>query len=71
MPIGPWWVYILRCADDTLYVGLARHLAARLGEHNEDDRRGARYTRGRRPVTLYLATPCADRREAARPEWRV
>jgi len=68
---GSWWVYILRCADDTFYVGLARHLAARLREHNVDDRRGARYTRGRRPVSLYLAHPCADRRTAAQLEWQT
>ncbi|HEY8600260.1 MAG TPA: GIY-YIG nuclease family protein [Thermomicrobiales bacterium] len=68
---GSWWVYILRCADDTFYVGLARHLAARLREHNGSERRGARYTRGRRPVSLYLAHPCADRRTAAQLEWRV
>ncbi len=68
---GRWWVYILRCADGTFYVGLARHLAARLHEHNVDDRRGARYTRGRRPVSLYLAHPCADRRTAAQLEWQI
>lgn len=68
---GDWWVYILRCADGTFYVGLARHLAARLREHNGEVRRGARYTRGRRPVSLYLAHRCADRRTAAQLEWRV
>lgn len=68
---GDWWVYILRCADGTFYVGLARHLAARLHQHNVDDRRGARYTRGRRPVNLYLARPCADRRTAAQLEWQT
>lgn len=71
MPTGRWWVYLLRCADDTLYIGLARHLAARLDQHNRDDRLGARYTRGRRPVALFLASPCADRRAAAQLEWRV
>lgn len=70
-PSGDWWVYIVRCADDTLYVGVARHLAARIRQHNTDDRRGARYTRGRRPVTLFLAAPCADRRAAARLEWQT
>ena len=68
---GSWWVYILRCADDTFYVGLARHLAARVRQHNGADRRGARYTRGRRPVILYLAQPCADRRTAAQLEWQT
>lgn len=71
MPIGHWWVYILRCADETLYVGLARYLAARVAQHNGDDRLGARYTRGRRPVTLLLASPCTDRRAAAQLEWRI
>lgn len=71
MATGGWWVYIARCADDTLYVGVARHLVARIQQHNTDDRRGARYTRGRRPVTLFLATPCADRRAAARLEWQT
>jgi putative endonuclease len=66
-----WWVYILRCADATLYVGIARDLQARLREHNGDAPGGARYTRGRRPVALLAACPCADRREAARLEWRV
>jgi putative endonuclease len=70
-PQGDWWVYIVRCADDTLYVGVARHLAARIRQHNTDDRLGARYTRGRRPVTLFIAAPCADRRAAARLEWQT
>lgn len=71
MPPGDWWVYIARCADDTLYVGVARHLAARVRQHNTDDRLGARYTRGRRPVTLFLAAQCSDRRAAARLEWQT
>lgn len=66
-----WWVYLLRCADGTFYVGIARNLQARLREHNGESPGGARYTRGRRPVTLHAACPCADRREAARLEWRV
>jgi putative endonuclease len=66
-----WWVYIVRCADTTFYVGIARDLQARLREHNGDAPGGARYTRGRRPVALVAAFPCADRREAARLEWRV
>lgn len=68
---GGWWVYLLRCADDTFYVGIARDLRARLREHNGELRGGARYTRGRRPVALHAAYPCADRRTATRLEWRV
>lgn len=66
-----WWVYLLICADDTCYVGIARDLRARLREHNGELRGGARYTRGRRPVSLHAACPCADRREASRLEHRV
>ena len=66
-----WWVYVLRCADDTFYVGVARNLAQRLREHNGERRGGARYTQGRRPVSLYAAHACADRRAATRLEWRT
>ncbi|MFA6432820.1 MAG: GIY-YIG nuclease family protein [Candidatus Paceibacterota bacterium] len=43
--------YILRCADDTLYVGCTNDLAKRLHQHNHA-RGGAKYTSGRRPVIL-------------------
>jgi len=66
-----WWVYLLRCADGTLYVGVARNLAQRLREHNGERRGGARYTQGRRPVSLYAAHACADRRAATQLEWRT
>ena len=66
-----WWVYVVRCADGTLYTGVAMRLLARLHQHNEDDRRGARYTRGLRPVALHAACRCADRGAATRLEREV
>lgn len=45
-----WHVYILRCADGTLYTGIATDVAARLATHNTG--KGAKYTRGRLPVEL-------------------
>lgn len=45
-----WTVYLLRCADETLYAGIARDLAARVAAHNAG--RGAKYTRARLPVTV-------------------
>ncbi|MBI3563482.1 MAG: GIY-YIG nuclease family protein [Gammaproteobacteria bacterium] len=65
-----WFVYIVRCVDATLYTGITRDIQRRLHEHNGDDRRGARYTRGRRPVELvynesYISRSLASRREAA------
>ncbi len=45
-----WYVYILRCRDDTLYTGITDDLNRRLEAHNSG--KGAKYTRGRGPVTL-------------------
>ncbi|HHJ19612.1 MAG TPA: GIY-YIG nuclease family protein [Gammaproteobacteria bacterium] len=59
-----WFVYILRCADHSLYTGVTTDIERRLNEHNGVLQGGARYTRGRRPVTLaYLEA--ADNRSVA------
>ncbi len=63
-----WFVYILRCSDNSLYTGVTTDCERRLHEHNHT-RRGARYTRARRPLTLVYreSAPCrssAQRREA-------
>ena len=47
----PWHVYILLCADGTLYTGVTNDLEGRLKAHNSS-KTGARYTRSRRPVVL-------------------
>jgi len=60
------YVYILRCADGTLYTGWTVDLAARLAEHNAG--RGARYTRGRRPVVLVYQEELPTAAEAMRRE---
>ena len=71
-PADPiWYVYILRCADGSLYTGVAKNLARRLDQHNGDDRLGARYTRGRRPVTLVYAEAAPDRAAACRREHAI
>jgi putative endonuclease len=64
--VEAWFVYIARCADDTLYVGVARDVAARLAAH--DAGRGARYTRGRGPLRLLAKRRCASHGEALRLE---
>ncbi|MBP9669344.1 MAG: GIY-YIG nuclease family protein [Candidatus Pacebacteria bacterium] len=46
-----FYVYILRCADSSLYTGFTTNLARRLAEHN-GSKKAARYTRGRTPVSL-------------------
>lgn len=65
-PTAAWYVYIVRCADDTLYTGIARDLARRIAQHNAGN--GAAYTRGRRPVTLVHREAATDRGSALRRE---
>ncbi len=63
------FVYIVRCADGSLYTGWAVDVDARLRVHNAG--RGARYTRARRPVTLLYSEPAPDRAAAMRRERAV
>ncbi|HKL63020.1 MAG TPA: GIY-YIG nuclease family protein [Woeseiaceae bacterium] len=66
---GGWHVYLLRCADGSLYTGITTDLARRVAEHNEG--RGARYTRGRLPAQLVYAEAAADRAAAQRREYAI
>lgn len=66
-----WWVYMVRCADTTLYTGIATDLQRRIGEHNDSNRLGAKYTRGRRPVALVYSEVCSSRSEATRREGTI
>jgi putative endonuclease len=63
---APWCVYVVRCKDGTLYTGVARDVAARIAMH--DAGRGARYTRGRGPLTLLATKKCATHGDALRVE---
>ena len=63
-----WCVYVLRCADRTLYTGIAKDVDKRVTEHNEDNRKAARYTRGRRPVELVYVESAFSHSEAAKRE---
>jgi len=63
-----WFVYILRCADDTLYTGITTDVARRIDEHNAGKAPGARYTRGRRPVRLAYAEEAVNRSAASSRE---
>ena len=63
-----WHVYILRCADTTLYTGIARDLQKRLRQHNGEQVGGPKYTRGRRPVSLVWSDVAPDRSAALQRE---
>ena len=66
-----WFVYIVRCADDTLYTGIARDVERRVNEHNAAGRLGANYTRARRPVALVYTEAVESRSSAARREHEI
>ncbi len=59
-----WQVYILECADGTLYTGVAVDLQRRVAQHNGERAGGPRYTRGRRPVRLAWSATAPDRSSA-------
>jgi putative endonuclease len=61
------FVYILECADASLYTGCTNNLEKRLKQHNES-RAGARYTKARRPVVLRYTETFATRGDALRRE---
>jgi len=65
-----WFVYILRCADGSLYTGIATDVTRRLSEHNAGPK-GARYTASRRPVELVYSAACESRSDALMEEWRI
>jgi predicted GIY-YIG superfamily endonuclease len=61
-----WYVYILRCSDNSLYIGETDDVAARLSRHN--DGRGASFTAKRRPVRLVFTEACVSREAALERE---
>ena len=67
--MGIWHVYIVRCADRTLYTGVATDVAARVAKHNAGT--GAKYTRGRRPVTLVYSESAGERGAALKREHAI
>jgi len=72
MPIlTMWYVYLLRCADNSLYAGITTSLERRLKEHNECNKKGAKYTRVRRPVHLAYSESQINRQEASRREYQL
>lgn len=66
---GSCFVYILKCADDSYYVGHTNNLEARLKDHNEGKKNG--YTAARLPVLLVYAQEFETREEAFRVERQI
>lgn len=62
-------MYLIRCADESLYCGWTNHLEARVEAHNAG--KGAKYTKSRRPVTLVYWEVFDTKQQAMQREWAV
>lgn len=62
-----WFLYIVQCSDGSFYTGITKDVERRIHEHNHS-KRGAKYTRARRPVFLRAFWPCLSRQDALRAE---
>lgn len=66
-----WYVYLVRCADGSLYAGIATNVERRVQEHNGHDTLSAKYTRARRPVTLVYQETVDSRSAALKREHAI
>lgn len=65
----PYYLYILRCGDGTLYTGTTNDVEKRLAAHQRG--KGAKYTKGRGPLTLVYQEELPDKSAALRREWEI
>lgn len=66
-----WSIYILRCADGSLYTGVALDVRRRLQEHQAQGPKAAKYVRGRTPLQLVYSRVVGSRSEVLKEEWRI
>ena len=66
--MSEWHMYVVRCADGSLYAGATTDIKRRILEHNFS-MRGAKYTRSRRPVELIYSLKCDDQSDALKKEY--
>jgi len=65
-----WFVYIVECSDNTLYTGIATDINQRVNEHNTS-KKGAKYTKARRPVKLVYEEVADNRSLASKREYFI
>lgn len=69
--VMPWFVYVARCSDMSLYTGITLDLKRREKEHNHNNRIGAKSLRSKRPVTIIYWEEYTTRSEASKREMAV
>lgn len=63
------YVYIVKCSDDTYYTGYTNNLKRRIKEHNQGE--GAKYTKGRNPVSLVYSKKFKSKSKAMQKEYEI
>lgn len=66
--VSDWFVYMIRCRDESLYTGISTDVARRLQEHESDTVKGSRYLRGKTPLELVFQASAESRSHASRLE---
>ncbi len=69
--MATWYVYMVRCRDNSLYTGISTDPRGRVKQHNQGGMQAAKYTRGRRPVTLVYTEEAASRADALKREYAI
>ncbi|WP_417552222.1 GIY-YIG nuclease family protein [Marinomonas fungiae] len=69
--LSPWFVYMVRTCQDTLYTGVTTDVDRRFSEHCQGGRKSARYLRGKAPLTLAWHQVVASKQQAMQLEYRV
>ena len=65
-----WYIYVLLCADNSLYCGITKNLEKRLKQHNGELKGGAKYTRGRGPCRFVYIKKAMNRSIASKLEYQ-
>ncbi|WP_448213635.1 GIY-YIG nuclease family protein [Colwellia sp. MEBiC06753] len=66
-----WYVYFVRCSDNSLYCGVTTDVNRRINEHNHSNQLGAKYTRVRRPVELAFQEAQPSKQAAYKREYAL
>ncbi|MTI12235.1 GIY-YIG nuclease family protein [Sansalvadorimonas verongulae] len=66
-----WFLYFIRCNDNSLYCGITTDVERRFAEHSSGNGKAARYIRGRRPLTLAFSDKVGNHSQALKAEYRV
>ena len=69
--MSDWHVYMIRCAGNTLYTGITTNVARRFQEHKGTNGKGAKYLKGKGPLTLVWQYQARDRSHASRIEYAI